>query len=158
MKCRRGVSEIVSAMIIIAVVVSGLGLYVGLSQQRILGETQSVQDTMKSAEDQLTELVEQIGMLKNSSKIHIFVYNYGLKNITISNVFVNGTINMADSQDATYYVRSLTGANLSKIIPSEKASEIILNFTNDSNPPQHIHNIVIRTNSDKLIEIRNNTN
>ncbi len=158
MKCSRGVSEIVSAMIIIAVVVSGLGLYVGLSQQRILGETQSVNDTMKSAEDQLTELIEHLGMLKNSSKIHIFVYNYGLKNITISNVFVNGTINMADNQDATYYVRSLAGANLSKIIPSEKASEIILNFTNDSNPLQHIHNIVIRTDSDKIIEIRNNTN
>ena len=91
MKSRRAVSEIVSAMVIIAVVASGLGLYVTLSEQRILSETQSVKDMMETSEDQLSEIIEHLATLKKNREVSFFVYNYGLKNITVSDVFVNGT-------------------------------------------------------------------
>ncbi len=157
MKSRRGISEIVSAMVIIAVVASGLGLYTALSQQRILGETQSVKDTMKSSEGQLSEMIEHITMLKKNNEAHVFVYNYGLKNITINTLFVNGT-NEPTTKPHHVYVRDLLLGNLSGTIPAGIISEIILNFTDNAIPLKTIDNIVIRTDSNRIIEIRNGTN
>jgi hypothetical protein len=157
MKCRRGISEIVSAMIIIVVVVSGLGIYSALSQQRVLEDTRSVKDTMALSEDQLKEAVERLGMFKKNKEVRVLLHNYGLKNVTISGVFVNGTKDMSASVDPVY-VRSLTGANLSSILPVGKTTELILNFTQDSKPLQRVDIVTIRTTSDKLIEIKNGTN
>ncbi|MEW6587951.1 MAG: hypothetical protein AB1299_02150 [Thermoproteota archaeon] len=157
MKSRRAVSEIVSAMVIIAVVASGLGLYVTLSEQRILSETQSVKDVMETSEDQLSEIIEHLATLKKNREVSFFVYNYGLKNITVSDVFVNGTKNMNDVPDG-FEIRSLTKADLGSVIPVDMASEIILNFTSYAERLEHVDSIVIRTSSNKLIQLRNGTN
>ncbi len=157
MKSRRAISEIVSALVIIAVVASGLGLYVTLSQQRILGETQSVKDAMESSENRLTEIIEQVVILKNGTKVRevsLFVHNYGLKNVTISNIYVNGTKNMTDD----FMVRTLSKASLGSVVPSGLTSELVLNFTGSPIPLKHINSVVIQTDSDKIIELRNGTN
>lgn len=156
MKSRRGISEIVSAIVIIAVVVSGLGLYTALSQQRILGETQSVMDSMRSSENQLAELIEHVVTLKKNDEVRVFIHNYGPKNITINSLYVNGT-DTPKTAPHHIYVQSLTFANLSGVIPAGTTSEIILNFTGNTVSFKGIDNIVIRTDSDKLIEIRNST-
>lgn len=143
-------------MIIIAVVASGMGLYVALSQQRILGETQSVKDALDSSENQLVELLEKIIMLKKDNEVHLFVHNYGLKNITMTTLYVNGS-STPITKPHHVYVKSLTSANLSSVIPLG-ASEIILNFTGNSVPLKSIDSVVIRTDFNKIIEIRNNTN
>ena len=156
MKSRRGISEIIGAMVIIAVVASGLGLYTALSQQRILGETQSVKDTMRSSEAQLAEMLEHVAFLKKNDEVHIFVHNYGLKNMTINSLYVNGT-DAPITKPHHVYVKSLLSANLSNVIPSGITSEIILNFTGNAIPLKTIDNIVIRTDSNKIIEIRNGT-
>lgn len=142
-------------MVIIAVVASGLGLYTALSQQRILGETQSVKDAMESSENQLVEMIENVVTLKKDGEAHVFVNNYGLKNITITSLYVNGTSNPTTTPHHTY-VKSLTSANLSSVIPIG-ASEIILNFTGNSIPLKNIDNVVIRTDSNKIIELKNGT-
>lgn len=161
MKHRRGISEILSAVIVIAVVVSGLGLYVGLSQQRILGDTTSVMDVITQTKDQSQETIESITMLRNDthpSVFEVYVFNSGLKNVTISNVFVNGTINMNN----TAYVKDLEEIPIwpnDKIIPMGSTSKIILNFTATSLDPvtNGIDNLVIITSSNKFVEIINNT-
>lgn len=144
-------------MVIIAVVASGLGLYTALSQQRILGETQSVKDSIASSEDQMTEMLEHIITLKKNNELHVFVYNYGLKNMTIDALYVNGTTTPSTTPHHTY-VRGLSSANFSNVIPSDMSSEIILNFTGNSVPLKSINNIIIRTDSNKIIEIQNATN
>jgi hypothetical protein len=144
-------------MVIIAVVASGLGLYVTLSEQRILGQTQSVKDVMETSQDQLSELIEHLATLKKNREVSIFVYNYGLKNITISDVFVNGTKNMDDTPDG-FKVRSLTKVNLGNVIPVNMASELVLNFTSYTGKLEHIDSVVIRTSSNKLIQLTNSTN
>ncbi len=161
MNHRRGISEILSAVIVIAVVVSGLGLYVGLSQQRILGDTTSVMDVMVQSKDQGREIIESIAMFRNDthqSVFEVYVFNSGLKNVTISNVFVNGTINMNN----TAYVKDLNEIPIwpnNKTIPMEKTAKIILNFTDTSLEPvtTGIKNLVVTTTSNKLIEIVNDT-
>lgn len=154
MKSRRGISEIVSAMIVIAVVISGLGIYVALSQQRILGESQSVKDAMKSSENQLAEIIEPLVMLKNGTEVSLFVYNYGLKEVTVTEVYVNGTNKM--SSLGSTIVRNMIKVDLNGVIPIGKTSEIVLNFTQIK--LKHIQNLVIQTDSNRLIDIRNDTN
>jgi hypothetical protein len=155
MKSRRGISEIVSVFVIIAVMISGLGLYTTLSQQRILGDAQSVNDVLNLSEEQLVEMIDHIGMIKNGTTVQVFVHNYGLKNITVSDVYVNGTKEMGGINPV--YVKSLQDVNLDKTIPNEMTSQIILNFTGDPDTPKHIDRIILRTSSYKLIEIKNNT-
>lgn len=162
MKKRSGLSEILSAIIIIAVVVAGLGLYVGLSEQRILGETITVKEAMEKKGDQHSELIELLDMIwlqSDPNILEVFLFNYGLKNITISNVIVNGTMEF-DKFSESAYVRDLKENTIlpdNKTIPIGKTSGLILNFTSQSSKPNAITNIVILTDSGKLIQILNET-
>lgn len=145
-----------SALVVIAVTISGLGLYVTLSEQRIFGDVKSVHDAIQTSDDQINELAEFIDMFRKDDKVRVFVHNYGYKNITISNVFVNGTKNMADNLNPVV-LKDLNGQKIDSI-PIGKTAEIFLNFTGDKDIPKKIQNIVVRTSSNKLIEIRNDTN
>lgn len=156
MRERRGISEIVSAFVVIAVIVSGLGLYVTLSEQRIFGDVKSVHDAIQISEDQVKELVEFTDMFRKDNKVSVFVHNYGFKDITISDVFVNGTKNMAYNLNPVS-LKYLNGTTIIGAIPAGRTVEIFLNFTGDKDIPKTIENIVIRTSSNKLIEIRNDT-
>lgn len=145
-----------SALVVIAVTVSGLGLYVTLSEQRIFGDVKSVHDAIQTSDDQINELAEFIDMFRKDDKVRVFVHNYGYKNITISNVFVNGTKDMADNLNPVV-LKDLNGQKIDSI-PIGRTAEIFLNFTGDKDIPKKIQNIVVRTSSNKLIEIRNDTN
>ena len=157
---RRAVSEIISAVIVITVVVAGLGLYTSLSQQRILGDTLSVKETIQQQDDRISEMLEYLDMfVTDTDKISVFVHNFGLKNITMSNVYVNGTTNMEESS-RSFHVKNLAGVPISpnnKTIPIEKTSEIVLDF-GGSIITEGISNVVIKTESGKIIQIFNNTN
>lgn len=152
---RRAVSEIISAVIVIAVVVAGLGIYTGLSQQRILGDTLSVKETIEQQNERISEMLEYLDMFATSTNATIFVHNSGLKNITMSQIIVNGTT--LDSPNK-FYVQDLSGSVISpnnKTIPVGKTSEIVLEYGTDVNS---ITNVVIKTESAKIIQITNNTN
>lgn len=158
---RRGVSEIISAIIVISVVVAGLGIYTSLSQQRILADTVTVKESINMKDDQISELIEFVDMFRNNTNpnmIEIVLHNYGLKNVTISNVYVNGTRDL-NEQSIPYHMRDLNGVIISpnnKTIPVGKTSELFLNFN-----PQIIKNgitgLVIKTDSNKIIQIINDT-
>jgi hypothetical protein len=160
MKRRRGISEIISSILVISVVVAGLGIYVGLSEQRILGDTITVKDAMEQKNNQMSELVESINMFKNATESNIFqvyLHNYGLKNVTISQVYVNGTFDMSLISNSVY-VRDLNKNIISpnnQTIPIGQTSELILNFTLHTSTPNDITNIVIKTDTNKIIQILN---
>ena len=158
----RGVSEIISAIIVISVVVAGLGIYTSLSQQRILADTVTVKESINMKDDQISELIEFVEMFRNNTNpnmVEIVLHNYGLKNVTISNVYVNGTRDL-NADSISYHVRDLNGIVISpnnKTIPVDKTSELFLDFD-----PEIITNgitgIVIKTDSNKIIQFVNNTN
>ena len=158
----RGVSEIISAIIVISVVVAGLGIYTSLSQQRILADTVTVKESINMKDDQISELIEFVDMFRNNTNpniLEIVLHNYGLKNVTISNVYVNGTRDL-NADSISYHVRDLNGIVISpnnKTIPVDKTSELFLDFD-----PEIITNgitgIVIKTDSNKIIQFVNNTN
>lgn len=158
---RRGVSEIISAIIVISVVVAGLGIYVSLSQQRILADTVTVKESINMKDDQISELIEFVDMFRNNTNpnmIEIVLHNYGLKNVTISNVYVNGTRDL-NAESISYHVRDLNGVVISpnnKTIPVDKTSELFLDF-NPEIITNGITGLVIKTDSNKIIQIVNDT-
>ncbi|MBS3923165.1 MAG: hypothetical protein KGZ37_08485 [Nitrosarchaeum sp.] len=158
----RGVSEIISAIIVISVVVAGLGIYVSLSQQRILADTVTVKESINMKDDQISELIEFVDMFKNNTNqnmIEIVLHNYGLKNVTISNVYVNGTRDL-NAESISYHVRDLNGIVISpnnKTIPVDKTSELFLDFVNPEIISNGITSLVIKTDSNKFIQILNDT-
>ena len=157
----RGVSEIISAIIVISVVVAGLGIYTSLSQQRILADTVTVKESINMKDDQISELIEFVDMFRNNTNpniLEIVLHNYGLKNVTISNVYVNGTRDL-NAESISYHVRDLNGIVISpnnKTIPVDKTSELFLDFDEES-ITNGITSLVIKTDSNKIIQILNNT-
>ncbi|CDI05658.1 archaellin/type IV pilin N-terminal domain-containing protein [Candidatus Nitrosotenuis uzonensis] len=156
---RRGISELISVVLVIVIVISGMGFYVIVSQQRILGDALSVKEAIVLSEHRISELIEQVNMhrVRNTvdySVTHLF--NYGTKDIMISTIFVNGTEKLAPP--ARWYVRDLTGTiNYSSTIPQNMLVELVINFTESTNSPEQITNIIIHTESKKFIEILNKT-
>lgn len=160
MKSRKGLSEIISAIIVIAVVVAGLGVYVGLSEQRILGETSSVKDVILKKNNQVSEMIKFIDMFKETDTVSVFVHNYGLKNITINNVIINGTQNIGNLPNGIVFVRDMAGNTIwpnNNTIPFGNTAEIFIDFSNIPPTPSCIDNIVIKTDSDNLIQMINST-
>ena len=158
----RGVSEIISAIIVISVVVAGLGVYTSLSQQRILADTVTVKESINMKDDQISELIEFVDMFRNNTNpnmLEIVLHNYGLKNVTISNVYVNGTLDLNEETSISYHVRDLDGFVISpnnKTIPVDKTSELFLDFDEES-IANGITGLVIKTDSNKFIQILNDT-
>jgi len=157
---RRAVSEIISAVIVITVVVAGLGIYTSLSQQRILGDTLSVKETIQQQDDSISEMIEYLDMfVTGTDEVSVFVHNFGLKNVTMSKVFANGTIDVGKSPNS-FHVQNITGFDIwpnNKTIPMGKTSEIVLHFDGIV-ITEGISNVVIKTESDKIIQILNNSN
>jgi hypothetical protein len=159
----RGVSEIISAIIVISVVVAGLGVYTSLSQQRILADTVTVKESINMKDDQISELIEFVDMFRNNTNpnmLEIVLHNYGLKNVTISNVYVNGTLDLNEETSISYHVRDLDGFVISpnnKTIPVDKTSELFLDFDDEESIANGITGLVIKTDSNKFIQILNDT-
>ena len=163
---QRGLSEIISTFLVIVIVIAGMGIYVAASQQRILGDSVSVKEAISLTNDQTSELLEYIDMFKetsgsNTEIVRIFMYNYGLKNMTITNVYLNGT---EEIKSNSYHVLDLNGLNFTNkgiiqtnVLPKDTSSELILNFTSDYFNSSQIKNIVMKTDSNKFIEIINKT-
>ncbi len=156
---RRAVSEIIGAVIVITVVVAGLGIYTSLSQQRIMGDTMSVKETIQQQDDRISEMLEYVGMfVTDTDKISVFVHNFGLKNITMSKLYANGTMDMGKNS-RSFHVQNITGSDVSpnnKTLQIGKTSEIVLDFGIPIT--KGISNIVIKTDSDKIIQFSNSTN
>lgn len=156
---RKGISEIISAILVIAIVVAGMGIYTVASQQRILGDTLSLKESITQSQDRTSEILEDLEMIRttigNNDFVSLFLFNYGTKNVTLANVFVNGTQNMTSNGVELFYVRTLDKVNQTAI-PVGTTAEVILNFTNNS-PPDNVDSVLLVTESNKLIEIKNNT-
>jgi hypothetical protein len=92
--------------------------------------------------------------------LEIVLHNYGLKNVTISNVYVNGTLDLNEETSISYHVRDLDGFVISpnnKTIPVDKTSELFLDFDDEESIANGITGLVIKTDSNKFIQILNDT-
>lgn len=127
----RGLSELVSAVILIGVVISGVFVYTTLSQQRIFTGSQTVSDALENSKKQSSEMIKKILMTKNQTASSIILINIGRSDVQIDKVFVDSVVSPSDFQ--IFDIESKT--NYGNVIPSLDSNSTVrvsLNKTYDS--------------------------
>jgi len=128
---RRGISGILSVVILIMVVVASMAIYISLSRERIFANTVSVGEALKNSEDKATELLTKILVTKTAKNSTAYIINYGFNNVTIAKVLVDG--NRTAQKFDTYL---LSDANfqkpLGKILPALSTNSTVKLFVNQT--------------------------
>lgn len=129
-KC-DGISEILSAIILIVAVLASMVIYTSLSNERIFANTVSVNDALKRSEEKTSELLTKVIVTTNDTNSTAYLINYGLKNVTIANVFVD------DNTTAQQFHTCLISDNacskpLGKVIPVLPTNQTIMLFVNST--------------------------
>ncbi|MGH9933620.1 MAG: archaellin/type IV pilin N-terminal domain-containing protein [Nitrososphaerales archaeon] len=128
---RRGISEILSAVILIMVVVASMAIYVSLSRERIFVNTLSVGEALKNSEDKATELITKILVTKTEQNSTAYLINYGFKNVTIAKVLVDG--NKTAQQFNTFLLSDMNFAKpLGKVLPVLPTNSTVKLFVNQT--------------------------
>ena len=110
----RGLSELVSAVILIGVVISGLFVYTTLSQQRIFAGSQTVSDALENSKKQSSEMIKKIIMTKNQTASSVILINIGRSDVQIDEVFVDSV-----THSSVFQVLDIEGkTNYGNVIPS----------------------------------------
>lgn len=94
----RGLSELVSVVILLGVVISGLFVYTTLSQQRIFAGSQTVSDALENSKKQSSEMIKKIIMTKNQTTSSVILINVGRSDVQIDKVFVDSVASPSDFQ------------------------------------------------------------
>ena len=100
---RRGVSELVSAVILIAIVLAGMIIFTYLFSISQQAKITSLKDIMETKKRQANELLSILHAAYHGGVIHIYVYNYGNVPIEIAKVFVNDSGVYFEIYDAYSY-------------------------------------------------------
>lgn len=89
-KKRRGVGEVVAAIMLMAVIATASILALGASSKQMLDSEKTVADALHDKGAQIQELLSVIQQDIQSDRIRLEVFNYGLKDIVLEAVLVDG--------------------------------------------------------------------
>ncbi|MGQ0771730.1 MAG: hypothetical protein ACT4NT_03035 [Nitrososphaerota archaeon] len=90
MKKRRATSEVVAAMLMFTVIATASFLAVSISSKQTLENEKTITEALHEKNTQIQELVSVISQKTQPNKIVLEMINYGLKEITIQKVLVDG--------------------------------------------------------------------
>ncbi|MGI0004297.1 MAG: hypothetical protein ACREAX_03265 [Candidatus Nitrosotenuis sp.] len=136
---RRGISEIVASILLITVVATVSFLAVNVSTKQITENEKTITEALHEKSTQIQELMSVLSSKTNSNKIILEIINYGMKEITLDSVLVDGTESM--------FVLKYDGAIITnKTIPKKK---IIVLETNTMGA-----SVQLITNTGNLIGIK----
>jgi flagellin-like protein len=85
---RRGVSEIVSATILIAIILAGIVLYTYLFSSSRSASMKTFRDIMSERKESAKELLSIIHANYRSGVISIYIFNYGFRDVRIDRIYV----------------------------------------------------------------------
>jgi len=146
---RRGISEIISVVILIMAVVASTAIYVSLSRERIFVNMVSVGEALKSSEDKATELLAKILVTKTAKNSTAYIINYGFKNVTIAKVLVDG--NKTAQKFDTFLLSDLNFTKpLGKILPALSTNSTVKLFVNQT----FTDRIIMITENGRVYELR----
>ena len=77
MRCRRGVSEALGAIVIAVLVLGMTASYVLLEMERSGRETHSIIDLIRKAERSQKQLLSLIYYQRSGGNLKVYIYNYG---------------------------------------------------------------------------------
>lgn len=90
MRNRRGVSEVIATILLMAVIATVSFLALNNSSKQTMENEKTVTEALYEKSTQIQELLSVIGHKTNSGKIQLELFNYGLKEIILDGVFVDG--------------------------------------------------------------------
>jgi len=88
---RRGVSELVSAVVLIAIVLAAMALFMYFFSVSHSARMISIRDILEGRKNRENELLSILYTSYNSNTIKIYVYNYGEASIKISEIYVGSS-------------------------------------------------------------------
>ncbi|MFY9301236.1 MAG: hypothetical protein WAO91_08615 [Candidatus Nitrosotenuis sp.] len=121
---KRGISEIVASILLIAVIATASFLAVTVSSKQIMESKTTVSEALHEKGVQIQELVSVITSKADSKKISLELLNYGMKEIIVDDVFVDGK--------KSAFVLKENGMALSDTIPKKKIVVLETNTTGNS--------------------------
>ena len=126
---RRAVSEVVSALIIAAVIIAGTAVYLAVAGQNISISAKSVAGALRDALHRQGEVLSLTYSYLDGSQLKLYVYNYGKVFVKPERVYVNGAQRSFTLTDA------ISGSSISEIAPRQLA---LLTVQKHGNSPYEI--------------------
>ena len=131
---RRAVSEVVAAIILLTVIAASSFLALNNTSKQIMENQRSVHDTLELKGSQILEAISIISKKSAGNAITVELLNYGLKDIMITEVLVDGigsSYIIVDSSGADQDNRIIRNKILSLQIP--KSGQTVQIITNTKN-------------------------
>lgn len=129
---RKGISEILSVIILLVAVVASMAIYTSLSRERIFANTLSVNEILQGSEEKATELLVKIWFIKTNDNATAYIINYGFQNATITTI-INGTSAIPSEKFDTYLLSDSSFTQpLGKIIPVLSTNSTVKLFINQT--------------------------
>lgn len=88
---KRAVSEVVAATILLAVIAASSFMALNNTSKKIIEGQHSVHDALESKSSQIQEAISVISKKSDGNAITIELLNYGPRDITVTEVLVDGT-------------------------------------------------------------------
>ncbi|HSA97535.1 MAG TPA: hypothetical protein VLF17_00450 [Candidatus Nitrosotenuis sp.] len=110
---RRAIGEVVSATILIAVIAASSFLALNNASKKIIENQYSIHDALESKSSQIQEVISIISKKSVGNAITVELLNYGLKDIVITEVLVDGA-------GSSYILMDSGGANQDNKITRNK--------------------------------------
>jgi hypothetical protein len=109
---RCGVSEAVSAVLLLAVIAAASYFALNWSAKNTIANEKSVTDAIELKGHQLQELVSVISAAASSGNTTVELLNYGTDDIVIDKVFIDGTL-------VSFSLYDSDGNNANTLVPRE---------------------------------------
>jgi flagellin-like protein len=141
---RRGVSELVSAVILIAIVLSATVLYIFFFSRSSYAGVRSFRDIMAERMDQSNEMLSILYSSYSNGEINIYIYNYGYRDVKINRIYVG------DQEPSYTLVDAWNGQNVNVM---QRGRPYILRISYSLNGGA---SVTIITDSNKVYTVRIN--
>ncbi|TBR21258.1 MAG: hypothetical protein EPO63_08845 [Candidatus Nitrosotenuis sp.] len=131
---RRAVSEVVAATILLAVIAASSFLALNNASKRIIENQNSIHDALELKGGQIQEAISIISKKSDGDTITVELLNYGLKDIVITEILVDGTSSpytLVDSSGTSQDSKMIRNRILSLLIP--KSGQTVQIITNTKN-------------------------
>ena len=131
---RRAVSEVIAVILLIAVIATASFLALNGASKKTIEKQHSVEDMLESKSSQIQEMLSIISKKSIGNITTVELLNYGLKNITITEVLVDGvgsSYTLVDSSGKNQDNKIIRKEILTLQIP--KGSQTIQIITNTKN-------------------------
>ena len=111
----KGVSEVVSALIVLAIIIAGTAIYVAAASQQVSTSAKAVGEAVRKAQLRQGEALSLTYAYLDGNQLKLYIYNYGKVPVKPWKTYVNG------AQSSFTLLDAASGSVISEIMPDQLA-------------------------------------